>query len=190
MSHRAECIEKTDADLVRLTLEDQTYFACIIERYEKKLMRYVLRITKIDPEDAQDVLQDVFIKVYTNLRSFDDGLKFSSWIYRITRNHVISLHRRAKARPQAVYDPDELLLNSLASSFDIQDELDNDLLRERFNAVLNKIDRKYREVIVLQYFEEKSYREMSDILQKPEGTIATLVNRAKKQVKKIYEKTY
>lgn len=190
MSHRADCFGKSDGDLVRLTFEDQAYFACLIERYESKLLRYVQRISRVNLEDAQDVLQEVFIKVYTNLHSFNDRLQFSSWIYRITRNHVISMHRKKLARPQAAYDPEETILQSLANNFDIRDELDNSMLNERLTAVLDKLDRKYREVIVLKFFEEKSYREMSDILRKPEGTIATLISRAKKQFKKYYDKMY
>ncbi|MEA2112539.1 MAG: sigma factor-like helix-turn-helix DNA-binding protein, partial [Patescibacteria group bacterium] len=63
-------------------------------------------------------------------------------------------------------------------------------LKQEVFLMLSKIDIKYREVLILKFLEEKSYREMSDILRKPEGTIATLINRAKKEFLKILEKQY
>jgi len=66
-------------------------------------------------------------------------------------------------------------------------QMDQNILKEKTSAVLDGLDPKYREILVLKYFEEKDYNEMSDILKKPMGTIATLVNRAKKQFLKLAE---
>lgn len=181
--------EKTDEEIVILALDNQVYFATLIERYEKKLMAYVLRISNFSIEEAEDVLQEVFIKVYTNLNAFDPDLKFSSWIYRITHNQVVSMHRKAQARPQGdSIDADEELLRKLASSFDTSNEANIELLKENINKILNKIDAKYREVLVLRFLEEKDYKEISDIIKKPMGTVATLLNRAKTAFRKEMKK--
>jgi RNA polymerase sigma-70 factor (ECF subfamily) len=176
---------KTDEELVELTLADQEYFLYITKRYKDKLYRYILRLTNIDPEEGEDILQDVFLKVYLNLNDFDTSLKFSSWIYRITHNQVISHHRKTKARPQgnsATIDDDEV--KNIMADLDIEKEVDIGLLRENIDKVLLRLDDKYRNVLVLKYLEEKNYQEISDIIKRPMGTVATYLNKAKQEFKK------
>ena len=182
------CDKLTDNELVKRTLNDPDYFRCIIERYEKKLLRYVLRLSAMSPEDAEDVLQDVFISVYKNLNGFDNNLKFSSWIYRITHNKVVSLWRKSKNRPTVFKNEDNLtLFDDIVDKENILEELmKKDMVRE-VEKVLKKMKRKYAEVLVLKFLEDKSYTEISDILKKPMGTVATLINRAKKEFREVVE---
>ena len=183
-----ECQEKNDAEVVELTLDNQSYFLVLMKRYEQALLRYIFRISSFSTEEAEDVLQDVFIKVYRNLNSYDTGLKFSSWIYRVTHNEVISRYRKEKSRGTAVnWEINEDILNSLAADLDISRDLDLDFLSQEVKVILNELDNKYREVLVLKFLEEKDYKEISDILKKPIGTVGTLVNRAKKQFKNIWQ---
>jgi RNA polymerase sigma-70 factor (ECF subfamily) len=172
---------KTDEELVMLTLENQNYFAFIIQRYEGKLLSYIRRISNLG-EESEDVLQEVFIKVYQNLNGFDPKLKFSSWIYRITHNQVISNYRKNKARPLgSILDLEEGMLENIADEFDLLGMIEQKNLRENIFKVLDKMDQKYKEVLVLKFLEEKDYKEISDILKKPMGTVASMINRAKKQ---------
>ncbi|MDD5463537.1 MAG: sigma-70 family RNA polymerase sigma factor [Candidatus Moranbacteria bacterium] len=176
--------EKTDEQLVALTLKDENFYAILIERYEEKLTRYILRISGGSKEDVEDTLQDVFISAYKNLNDFDPDLKFSSWIYRIAHNKVISHFRKITARPKTVtYEGDGQLLNILASDLDIARDLERKYTGEEVRNILEELDEKYKEVLVLKFLEEKDYKEISDILEKPMGTVATLINRAKKQFK-------
>lgn len=183
--HRVS-IELTDEDLIMKVLENPNDYALIINRYEQKLLRYILRLTNVDIEGAQDILQEVFLKVYVNLNDFDSSLKFSSWIYRVAHNQVISEFRKLKSRAhgnQAIVE--DSVLNNIREEFDIQDSCDIDLLRESINTILVDMKPIYKDVLVLKYFEQKSYEEISDILQKPMGTVATILNRAKKQFLKV-----
>lgn len=183
-----ECAEKTDEELVALTLKNQDFFSCLVERYEPKLMRYIRRISASTQEDAEDLLQDVFLKVYRNLNDFDPSLKFSSWIYRIAHNQVISNWRKSKTRPQVIkFEADEDFLKFIASDVDLAGDTERKFSGEEVREFLKRLDEKYREVLVLKFLEEKDYQEISDILEKPLGTVATLINRAKKQFKKIAE---
>lgn len=176
--------EKTDEELAQLTLKDENFYAILVERYEEKLTRYILRISGGSKEDVEDTLQDVFISAYKNLNDFDPNLKFSSWIYRIAHNKVISHFRKVTARPRTVtYEGDGQLLNILASDLDIARDLERKYTGEEVKSILNELDEKYKEVLVLKFLEEKDYKEISDILEKPMGTVATLINRAKKQFK-------
>lgn len=181
MSDHINIDKLSDTDLVKLVLKDQENFSYLIKRYQSKLLRYIRRISGLNIEDAEDVLQDVFIKVYQNLNSFDTSLKFSSWIYRITHNQVISNFRKKQARPQEISGDNELILNNIVSDLDMGRDIDLGYARENIDKILNSLDIKYREVLVLKFLEEKEYKEISDILKKPMGTVATLLNRAKKQ---------
>lgn len=171
----------SDEKLVVLTIENQENFAYLINRYDAKLSRYIKRIAGLSNEDTEDLLQEIFIKAYQNINSFDQDLKFSSWIYRIAHNQVISNWRKNKARPQtADFDVDNILEN-IADDFNITDQVDLKYLRGNIDSILAKMDIKYREVLILKFFEDKDYKEISDILKKPMGTVATLINRGKKQ---------
>jgi len=183
--------KKTDEELVSLVLEDQDYFLYLVRRYEQKLFRYIARISSLSQDDIEDVLQDIFIKVYKNLNNFDTDLRFSSWVYRITHNEVISNYRKYKNKAKIIsFDKDGEFIKNIGDELDIERDINLDELKKEIFSILGKIDIKYREVLILKFLEEKSYREMSDILRKPEGTIATLINRAKKEFLKILEKQY
>ncbi|HBH45882.1 MAG: hypothetical protein A2445_01595 [Candidatus Jacksonbacteria bacterium RIFOXYC2_FULL_44_29] len=181
-----DLLQKNDEDLVKLTLENQELYLYLMRRYEPKLLRYILRISNVSEAEAEDVLQDVFIKAFQHLNEFDPDLKFSSWIYRITRNQVISNYRKIKARPQTVELIEEAGtgVEKLLSDLDIEEALNNHELALEVEKVLTAMDQKYKEVLVLKYLEDKSYQEISDILKKPLGTVATLLNRAKQAFKK------
>ena len=184
MADITKCQDKTDEELAQLAVKEQAYFLYLMKRYESKLLNYILKISNFHHDDAQDVLQDVFIKVYRNLNSFDCSLKFSSWIYRITRNQVISSHRKNKSRATNIswdIEINDHILNNLIFDFDVNREVDLQFLRKNIEKILNNLDKKYQEVLILRFFEEKDYREISDILKKPMGTVATLLSRAKKQ---------
>jgi len=181
--------EKSDEELVVLSLKDQSCYLHLMERYESKLLRYIFRISSFSKDDAEDILQEVFIKAYQNLNAFDPEFKFSSWIYRIAHNQTISHFRKSKARPQVLnleFEGD--FIDSIASDLNIEREADQKYLLENIKKVLGSLDKKYKEILVLRFLEEKNYNEISYILKKPAGTVATLINRAKKRFKEEAER--
>lgn len=176
----------SDTELVVLSLSKADNFAFLIERYKSKIGSYIKRLTNIDDDDLEDVLQEIFIKVYINLNGFDKNLQFSSWIYRIAHNEVISRHRKLKARPEGYkVIIDEELANSLAAEIDIKGGVDKKILQNNIGSVLSAMSAVCRELIVLKFLEEKSYQEISDILKKPLGTVASLMNKAKKEFRTV-----
>jgi len=188
-----ECLQKKDSELVKLTLENEEYFFCIMKKYEGPLLKYINRITNIHPEDAQDLLQETFIKAYINLNEFDLSLKFSSWIYRIAHNQVIDNFRKLKARPEKTNSEiNDELLNKITSDLNIEKIIDQKILKEKLNHLINQLEIKYKEVIVLKYLENKTYDEISDIIKKPVNTVGTLIKRAKEKLNHLIKqnKTY
>lgn len=176
------CESKTDEQLVTLSIKSQGYYAFLMERYEAKILRYIIRISSMSKEEAEDILQEVFISVYQNLNDFDTDLKFSSWIYRIAHNKTRSHYRKIKARPQTVtYEKETGILPIPDLTENIFEAADRKMTAGEVRKIIDELDNKYREVLVLKFLEGLDYKEISDVLKKPMGTVATLINRAKKQ---------
>ena len=91
--------EKSDEELVRLVQKKRTdVFSILVKRYEHKLSRYGKRFL-FDYENIEDAVQDIFIKAYINIQSFDASKKFSPWVYRIAHNHFINIIKKSKREP-------------------------------------------------------------------------------------------
>ncbi len=184
----SECINKTDEEIVILTLKNQDYYLRLMKRYEARLLNYILKISNISREDAEDILQEVFIKAYQNLNDFDLNFKFSNWIYSIAQNATIGAFRKKKVRPQTVSWEDKDLNNILESTLDVENASLQKLTYKQILKIINQLPLKYKDVLILKFVEGKDYQEISDILRKPMGTIATLINRAKKSLKQKLKK--
>jgi RNA polymerase sigma-70 factor (ECF subfamily) len=179
--------EMTDEILAKRALKDQAAFAELVNRYQDKLRRYVSRLAKLEETDIDDILQEAFIKVYLNLNDFDADLKFSSWLYRIVHNETINHFRKRSVKYEVGLD-----IESEEKSSEFWEEegikrVDQLIDNEKIKETLNKLSPHYRDVLILKYFEEKSYEEISDILQKPPGTIASWLNRAKEQFHNLHQ---
>lgn len=184
--------EVDDTQLVKQALANKEQFWLIVERWEKPLARYLKRFLTCTNEDVEDLLQEVFIKVFKNLNGYNEKFSFSSWIYKIAHNEAISFWRKTKTRPKVIDVDMELdldIVENLASELNLEKEFAQ---KETSGMVREALERglkaNYKEVLVLRYFEDKSYEEMADILQKPMGTIAALVNRAKGKLKAVIQK--
>lgn len=175
--------KKTDQELISNTKKDKDAFAEIIRRYESPVRRYVIRLGCRDPHDVDDVIQDIFIKVYVNINEYDPDLKFSSWLYRIAHNEAISFYRKKSVRPLPVATEEETrLFENIADETNFTELLDAKINGDILRKALAELEEQYRDVLVLRFFEEKSYTEISDILKIPEGTVGTLLNRGKKRL--------
>jgi RNA polymerase sigma-70 factor (ECF subfamily) len=178
----------TDEELVAEVLVNKDKFRDLVERYQHKLMRYIFRIG--GAEAGEDLLQEVFINAYQNLSGFDRSLSFSAWIYRITHNLVISHYRKQKIRPEgnAHYDSENILAKAYADD-DVVTQTEIKLDADRLHLALDKLKPIYRDVLVLRYFEQFEYKEISDVLRVPMGSVAVYLYRAKKQLKDLYDKS-
>ena len=190
--HKAK--EKSDKELVVLTLKNQDEFGQLVNRYEKKLTRYVYRLTGLDSESIEDILQEAFIKIYVNLNGYDPNHSFSSWAYRITHNEAVDYLRKNKkvtTVPLETEDEESAnLIEILKSEIDVAEEISRKDLVERIRKAISMLPDKYREVLILRYMEDMNYEEISDVLRMPMGTVATTINRAKAKFKEIATKMH
>ena len=181
--------ELSDEQLIPLIIQDRNVFVVIMARYKIKLFNYIQRLTNIGDDDAEDLLQDVFLKVYLNINSFNQQMKFSSWIYAITRNQVISRYRRLASRPEGhAVVLDEQLVGRLAAGFNLVDQQDRKNIASVVSDGLYRLKSKYRDILILKYVEEKNYQEISDIIRKPLGTVGSMLNLAKLELKKVIDR--
>lgn len=184
-------IELTDNELVEIVREhNQEKYAELIERYQGKLFAYIYRLTG-NREETEDLLQDVFIKVYKNLRSYDATRKFSSWIYRIAHNEAVN-HIKRKSLKRFIPWEDITATKDMLVMSSSEEGADTTHMREETKKEVNEtIDRlpfKYKQVLLLRYYSDKSYEDISEILGKPINTVGTLINRAKKKMAAEVEK--
>lgn len=183
-------LEPTDQELVAATLADSNAYAPLVRRYQAPLTRYLFRLGAKSQGDADDILQEVFIKAYRNLNGYDSSLKFSSWIYRIAHNEAVTFFKKNSRGPQVARSDDELLsFDEIADGGNLAEELDQRLDAAALRDAIGRLDAKYRDVLILRYLEDRSYEEISDILRKPAGTVATLISRAKQRLRALLEST-
>lgn len=188
-SHSSPVETLSDEAVVVSVLADADQYGILMERYEAKLDRYIRRLGVYTPEDREDVLQDIFIKAYRYLNSFDQSLQFSSWLYRIAHNEAISWYRKKKVRPEGhlVDDADTILAFTKAELSDAAEASTARINASEVQRALAELDEKYRTVIILRFFEHKEYEEISDILRIPVGTVGTLVHRGKVRLERLLD---
>lgn len=166
----------TDEELVDRTQHGEVAaFAEIIRRYQDKLLRYGRRFLRV-PEDAEDAVQEAFINAYRNIAGFRTGQRLSPWLYRIAHNSFISHIRSQKQEALPFFDPDALFPHPVAPER-TDAAAETALIRQQLEQGLGSIDAKYREVLVLRYFEDMSYTEIADILHLPVGTVSIRLKR-------------
>lgn len=161
---------------------DAAKFALLIERYQNKLFYYVIKYVA-ESDKAEDIVQESFIKIYTNLRSFDQNKNFSSWAYRITHNNMIDSVRRDK--PTVSIEENDWVSNIADSNVDIGADLELKQTRQEVQAAVCKLPLKYKDVVVLHYFEGYGYEDISDILGIPTSSVGTRLRRGKAKLKDL-----
>lgn len=176
--------DRSDEQIVLDVLAGQINgFAIIVRRYEGRLQRYGRRFL-VSREHIEDIVQEVFIKVYQNLRSFSPHRRFSPWIYRIAHNAFVNALRDTKRDPLPFFDPEVLFPHPIAKER-ADTETERHEIRAMLDRCLDKLEAKYREPLVLFYFEDLDYRAIADILHLPLSTVGVRISRGRKKLKVI-----
>ena len=165
---------------------DSEKFGILMERYEKKLSRYGRKFLA-RRESIEDIVQDVFISTFQNIQSFDTSMKFSSWNYRIAHNNFVNeLKKNSKNAIIPSVDLDTILAYQIYEDPDVK-ERENRELKKIIDTSLDKLKPKYKEIVILHFIEELSYKEISDILKIPTGTVGIRLKRAKEMLREVYK---
>jgi RNA polymerase sigma-70 factor (ECF subfamily) len=177
-----------ERELVERARTDADAFGELYDEHYGRIFGYVLRRTA-SVDAAQDVTSDVFFKALSNLHRFRwRDVPFSAWLYRIAGNEIANRHRRDNRDRKHVR---ETMAAASAESVATGEEVhraEAELIRhEEFlelHASIAQLPVKYQEVIVLRFFEDKPIREISQILDKREGTVKSLLHRGLERLRK------
>lgn len=166
---------ETDQQLARrLAKGDKSALALLVHRWELPLGRYIRR--HCFSCETEDLLQEVFLRVFRYIHDYDDNLAFSAWIYRITHNLMVSSLRKNASRQMDLSLDENLIPSHLFGA-------DHPLQTREFHAqiagILTQMPIKYREIFVLRFFEEMDYAQIGDVLCENGNTVATRLRRAR-----------
>ena len=173
---------RTDMELIEQCLEgDQFSFEELVNRYKNLVYSIILRQTR-DREEANDLAQDVFLKVYRNLASYTADFKFSTWIMRITSNHVIDQHRKKKMETVS-YEAYTAEGGPVGTGTSPEAEYLQQEQSERINKIISGLPEIYRVPVVLYHQHGLSYQEISDTTGEPVSKIKNRIFRGRKLLK-------
>ena len=177
-----------DSELIELLkCDDSRVHDEIVKRYQKRLFIYLYRFIG-NKEETEDLLQNVFLKVFKYCDNFDTSRKFSSWIYRIAHNEAVNYIKRKSIKKFISLEDFVSSKDRIETKSDAQSPMEawmSKELRKELEESLKELPKKYKEVLEMRYFQEKSYEEISKILKKPVNTVGTLINRAKKKLENV-----
>ena len=162
--------------LIRAKGGDLFAFEHILSFYEKAIYNYCLRVLK-NSQNASDVTQETFIKVYLHRKDIDPEKNIKTWIFTIATNTIYDLIRGKKRRPEVSLDLESETISSLKAYY-IEEGLVSDV-----DKALTQINPEYKEALLLFYQQGFAYKEIADILGMPINTVKTHIARGKEQLK-------
>lgn len=165
---------------------DRERFTELVQRYQERLVNYLSRMLG-NYDEAHDVVQEVFLKVYRALDTFDPSYRFSTWIFRVARNAAIDRVRRRRLQTVSltVPDPDSGGERQWELPGDEKTPYQRARQEERREAVLQAVRGlpwEYRELIMLRHYAELSYNEIAELKEMPLGTVKNKLFRARRML--------
>ncbi|NEU32018.1 RNA polymerase sigma factor [bacterium LRH843] len=157
---------------------DKQAFSHIINKYKNPLYATILRMTK-HPQDAQDLVQESFIKVYEQLGKYDRKGSFSGWIYRVVINHCMDEFRKKRNKMKQVEMNEELTVNMNDPEIIFLKKEKN----RHVEHLIATLPEDERMIILLRYVQELSYDEISELIDTPVSTVRNKLHRAKKKMR-------
>jgi len=158
----------------------ESAYTSIIRKYQEKLYWHIRRMV-VDHDDANDVLQNVFIRVWKGLENFREDSQLYTWLYRIATNESLTFIEQAKKRSSVSLSDDE---SGLSDKVRADQHFDFQKLEWKLQLAIQQLPEKQRVVFNLRYYDEMPYEEMSKVLETSEGALKASYHHA---VKKIEE---
>ncbi len=179
--------------IIELCLLGKTqYFSRLIDNYKHMVYNLAYRMNN-NPQEAEDIAQETFLRAYQSLAHFNPSYKFSTWLYQIALNIIRDRLKKKEIHPYSLDTPREGE-DTESPSLEPADFTHNpeQIITQREEAQLiqkaiNSLPWKYREVLVLRHIQDLSYLEISRLLRLPESTVKIRLFRAREQLKKFLE---
>ncbi|MCA9727201.1 MAG: sigma-70 family RNA polymerase sigma factor [Candidatus Eisenbacteria bacterium] len=183
----------SDAEIVERCLSgEEEAFRILVQRYERPVYGLIHRMVASD-DDARDLTQESFVKVFRSLDQFDPTRNFSSWIFKIASNQTIDYLRKRRVQTISIHaDPEnddrpEIQLEDSAPG--PSGEYAETRRRERLGELVQRLPAHYRVAVELRYSQQRSYEEIAETLDLPLGTVKARLHRAHHQLRAWMEGT-
>jgi RNA polymerase sigma-70 factor, ECF subfamily len=176
---------ETDEQLVRKSQEDdERAFGELVSRYESKVYSLALKMLR-NPEDAEDVLQDTFLRAYRGIKSFKGNSTFSTWIYRITANSALMRLRKRQLPTVSIDDADEreAPINIADWAPGPVEQVLNQETQAAMTEAIDALPPEFRQVFVLRDIEELSNAEVAEVLDISVAAVKSRLHRARLKVR-------
>ena len=160
----------------------QAAFGKVIEQYSQGLYWQIRRMV-FNHDDANDILQNPFLKAWSNIDNFRGNAKLSTWLYKIAINESITFINKERARNEASIDDDSFLLNNIESD----QYFDGDEAQVKLQRAINSLPEKQRLVFNMRYYDEMKYEDMSEILGTSVGALKASYHHALKKIEAFFE---
>ncbi|EAZ79527.1 RNA polymerase sigma factor [Algoriphagus machipongonensis] len=170
--------------------KDQQAYASLMKRYKKAVFFMILKMIR-DADDAEDLTMEAFAKAFKNLHRFKKDYTFSTWLFRIATNNTIDFIRKKKLKTMSL---NNTLTDDSGNSVNIDVEDDDNNPQDEFirsqriemvRIFVDKLPAKYRKLVQLRYFDELSYEEIAQELEKPLGTVKAQLHRSRELLYEI-----
>jgi len=174
--------------IARARSGDQKAYEELMIKYRNLVYHVMIKMVR-NPQEAEDLLQEAFIKAFKALASFNEEYAFSTWLMKIATNNCIDFLRKKKLKTFSIDEPVKYKEDQVKIEVpDVDPTPEKYLLAEERSKILDdaiqSLPPRYRHVIVLRHKEEKSYEEISDILKLPLGTVKARIFRAREMLNK------
>src|SRR3954468_11272829 len=173
--------QRTDTELLALFRETDTRekaFTEIVKKYQERLYWHIRRML-VDHEDTNDVLQNVFIRVWNGLENFREDAQLYTWLYRIATNESLTFIEQQKKKASVSLDAVE---SSISNKIKADKHFDPNKLEWKLQVAIQQLPEKQRVVFNLRYYDEMPYEEMSRILETSEGALKASYHHAVKKI--------
>ena len=188
MSHNQELTDANDAELVVAALAGNTQaFDVLVTRYRRAMLTIAQQIVR-NPTDAEDVVQDAFLRAFEALPQLSDLNRFGAWLHSITRNRALRYYRSAsRYQPQEDMEP-HLNRTSDTSAEDPAHIVERELTQQAIRDAIQELPSDYQAVIELYYWAEMPQKRMAEFLSVPLTTVKWRLHKAKEMLKTILER--
>jgi len=175
----------TDTRLLieKIQAGDKKAFQSLIEEYQRLVSHIVFRMV-YNKADREDICQEIFIKVYQNLRGFRFESKISTWIAKIAYNSCINYLQKKKIPLFDDHSPGDETIENLSGDYTLPDSFTEERdIASRLKVEIEKMDIQSRTILTLYHLEEMNYTEISQIMGMPKGTVKSYLFRARKKLR-------
>jgi len=162
--------------------EKELAFTGIVKKYQEKLYWHIRRMV-VDHDDANDVLQNAFIKVWKGLANFREDSQLYTWLYRVATNECLTFLEQQKKRASVSLNEDE---NGLSNKVKADENFDSSKLEWKLQLAIQQLPERQRLVFNLRYYDEMPYEEMSRILETSEGALKASYHHAAKKIEDFF----